>query len=434
MTFLEQINRDYFDHGLSPEVLILLEPINNERLEVQNWVGRMSRQMKQQRFDAKDFNEVKAWLIGSFIAKLLPGAWRGSVPPITLQGRHSLIDDYMESNQWKRLQAGDHLLDLGCGFPPLTTMDTAKRFPGVEIKGADPSFGRYLVKDPNGDYACFNSKMELLYFQPGSNEIDRWDNMFDDPEATTFHFRQHLVAARESLPGVKNEFGSTEHDGFIIDENPVLAYTKPNLLFEEQGIGSDSLGRFQMVRCFNVLCYFDRSFRENTLDWLTNVLDEGGIFLTGMNWTKSRHARYAVYRNENNKMVQKEFAFSIENIRPLEIVSWFALHDDDYSTKAMAELVGVIRADDELRTSIDNRMDELLIRAGYKPRTESGYLGSYCETADPTTFDSASEIVGKALEREEYPQKAVEVLKKAGYNAWVNCIGHVAVDPAGLSV
>ena len=212
MTFLDQINENYFNNGLSPEVLILLDPINTERIEVQNWVERMSRQMKQQKFEAKDFNEVKAWVIGSFIAKLLPGAWRGSVPPITLQGRHALIDDYMESNQWRRLMVGDHLLDLGCGFPPLSTLDTAKRFPGVQIKGADPSFGHYLVKDPNGDYACFNSEAELLYFQPGSNEVDQWEKLFNDHEETSEYFRKHLMAVKHDLPEKENEFGSIEHD------------------------------------------------------------------------------------------------------------------------------------------------------------------------------------------------------------------------------
>lgn len=434
MTFLDQINENYFNNGLSPEVLILLEPINTERIEVQNWVERMSRQMKHQKFEAKDFNEVKAWVIGSFIAKLLPGAWRGSVPPITLQGRHALIDDYMESNRWRQLKAGDHLLDLGCGFPPFTALDTAKRFPGVQIKGADPSFGHYLVKDSNGDYACFNSAAELLYFQPGSNEVDRWENLFNDHEETSEYFRKHLMAVLNDLPGTENEFGSIEHDGFIIHKNPVLEFSKSNLEFVQKGIGSDGLGQFQMVRCFNVLCYFDQEFRDNTLNWMTSVLDEGGIFLTGMNWTKSRHARYTVYRNESGQMVPKEYAFSIENVRPFELVSWFALHDDDYCTAAMAELVGVIRSDEDFCNSIDERMDELMVRVGFRERSELGYLGSYSETADPSTFDTSAEVIGKALEREGYAQRAVDVLIKAGYRAWVNCVGHVAIDPAGLSI
>ena len=74
------------------------------------------------------------------------------VPPITLEGRHSGIDEYMARNRWRKLEKGNRFLDLGCGFPPKTTLDSAKRFPESQLTGADPSFGRYLVQDPNGDY------------------------------------------------------------------------------------------------------------------------------------------------------------------------------------------------------------------------------------------------------------------------------------------
>jgi len=49
-------------------------------------------------------------------SKILPGAWGGSVPPITQKGRHSAIDDYLARNPWRPLRDGDRLLDLGCGF------------------------------------------------------------------------------------------------------------------------------------------------------------------------------------------------------------------------------------------------------------------------------------------------------------------------------
>ena len=273
-----------------------------------------------------------------------------------------------------------------------------------------------------------------MYFQPGSNEPERWEALFKDSEATIERFRSHLLPVLPALPDKEDELGKVEHEGFSVIENPVLEYSLSNLTFDQRGIGSSNLGKFDMVRCFNVLCYFDRSFRKDTIEWMPGVLSEGGIFLTGMNWTRSRHARYAVYQNENGQMVPKEFAFSVENIRPLELVAWFALHDDDFSTAVLAELVRTIRADEDLCSSIDNRMDELLIRAGFKPRSENGYLGGLSETADPSTLDSAADLVGKALEREGYAQKAVDVLNNAGYNAWINCVGHIAIDPNDLNI
>jgi hypothetical protein len=162
------------------------------------------------------------------------------------------------------------------------------------------------------------------------------------------------------------------------------------------------------------------------------VLEEGGLFLTGMNWTRSRNARYAVYQAQGGSLVPKEFAFSVENIRPLEIVTWFALHDDDFETEALAELIGTIRADEGFRRDFDTKMDEVLAKTGYTSRGDDGYLGPADEAVDPSTFDTISETVGEALEAAGFAQRAANVLTAAGYEAWVNCVGHIAVDPTGL--
>ncbi len=432
MLFMERVNQEYFDGELSPAVMAHMETINEERPEVQSWVERMARQMRAQHFGGKDFNEVLAWVIGTLLSKILPGAWGGSVPPVTVEGRHAGVDDYMEQNPWRPLVLGDRFLDLGCGFPPVTTMNSAKRFPGVQVIGADPSFARYLVQDPNGDYACFDPNAELIYFQTGSNEVDRWDALFSDPDATRDRFRAYLLEARGKLPGNDSTFGSAEASGFKVLENPVLEFVTDNLEFEQQGIGSEGLTGYGMVRCFNVLCYFDGAFRKETLEWLGGVLEEGGLFLTGMNWTRSRNARYAVYQAQNGALVPKEFAFGVENIRPLEIVTWFALHDDDFETRALAELIGSIRANEGFRRDFDKTMDEILADTGFTSRQDDGYLGAADDAADPSTFDAISETVGEGLEAAGFAQRAASVLTEAGYAAWVNCVGHIAVDPAGL--
>ena len=43
MTFLHRLNEQYFDGGLSSEVMDLLDSINTARPEVQEWVDRMCR-------------------------------------------------------------------------------------------------------------------------------------------------------------------------------------------------------------------------------------------------------------------------------------------------------------------------------------------------------------------------------------------------------
>jgi hypothetical protein len=432
MAFMKRINETYFDGMLSTAVMEHLESINDERPEVQSFVERMARQMKDQRFHARDFNEVKAWVLGSFLAKILPGAWGGMVPPITLEGRHADVDEYMARNRWRKLGKGDAFLDLGCGFPPRTTIDSAKRFPDVQLVGADPSFGRYLVQDPNGDYACFDDERDLLYFQTPSNEADRWEALFEHPVATKDRFFSYLQDALDDLPDEPGVFARTEVRGFEVSKNPVLQYERDNLRFERGGVGATDLGEYAMVRLFNVLCYFDHDFRRTTLEWLGGVVEDGGLFLTGMDWSRSRNARYAVYQAEGGCLVPREFAFSVEGIRPIEIISWFALHDDDFEMQALAELIGTIRTDEHFRTEYDRAYDALLAETGYTSRKADGFLGTAAEDVDPAVFDSVAETVGKGLETKGFPQRAAETLNAAGYDAWVNCVGHIAVDPAGF--
>jgi hypothetical protein len=47
-------------------------------------------------------------------------------------------------------------------------------------------------------------------------------------------------------------------------------------------------------------------------------------------------------------------------------------------------------------------------------------------------MDKAPNIINSALEREGYLEAAVDVLNRSGLNAWVNSVGHIAIDPSGL--
>lgn len=432
MPLLDHLSETYFDGRLSPEIRGLLAPIGDEREEVQRFVERMCRHMRRQRIEAEDFSETMAWIVGYFLPKLLPGAWGGSVPPITSEGRHRAIDDYLACNPWHALRPGHHLLDLGCGFPPITARDSARRFPEVHVTAADPSLARYLVRHENGDYACFDSDAELLYFQPGANAVERWEGLYRDPETTRSRFRRHLVAAIGEWGGSDTRAARSERGEFTVLKNPVLEFSTSNIAFAREGIGAEGLGSYDVVRCLNVLCYFDRAFRDRTLDWMTDVLAEGGIVLTGVNWTRSRHSRLTVLRREGGSMVAKEFAFSIENVRPLEMAAWFALHDDDYELAALTQLIRVIRSKEDFRRTFDGRMDELLASTGFTSRRANGYLGFLDETVSSDPLQAA-DTVGRQLEDEGFAEGAAELLRAAGYDAWVNCIGHVAVDPEGLS-
>ncbi len=434
MTFIQSLNEQYFSGSLSGEVLDLLEPINRERTEVQEYVERMSRYMHHQKIDARDFSEATAWIIAEFIPKLLPGAWNDAIPPITSKGRHVKIDQYLLNNPWRKIQDGHHFLDLGCGFPPETSVDTAATMPGVQVTGADPSFGAYLIKDAENNYACFDAHAELLYFQAENFDIARWEAMYADPEATRLRYLGYLERARTELDKQPGKFAKWEHMGVSVRQNPVLEYERDNLNFMQQGIGSEFDRRFDIIRCFNVLIYFDREFRNRTIAWASENLVEGGLMLCGMNWIQSRAARYSIYQSVNGVMNHREFAISIDNMRPIEIVTWFSLYDQDYETAAMVEVMRILRSDGDFVTAHDRRLDELLAELNFCTRNTSGYLGGLPEVAGAELMEEAPNIISSTLEREGYVEAAVDVLQRNGLNAWVNAVGHIALDPDGLDM
>jgi hypothetical protein len=432
MPFIGALNERYFNGRLSADVMALLAPIDDQRSEVHAFVERMFRQMRRQKIDATDFSEGLAWVIGYFLPHILPGAWGGAVPPITQKGRHAAIDEYLERNPWRPIAEGDRLLDLGCGFPPVTTMDTAERFPRVQIVGADPSFGKYLLREANGDYAVFGQEGDLIYFQAGATDIDRWEALYNDTKATHRHFSDLLTGLRELLPEDAPDMTSVSRDGVELVRNPVAEFERENAEFKQLGFGAEGLNGFSAVRCFNVLFYFDEAFRRDAMSWLADVLIDGGISVSGVNWSRSRYARYTVHRAESRTMVAREFAFSIENLRPLELVGVFALHDDDHDMNLMSSLIGTLRADAQFRADIDRRMDELQAEIEFCARKPDGYLGSIPPGADSTILNTAADQIGSALEREGFCERAVDILGKSGYRAWINCVGHVAIDPLTL--
>ncbi|HUA22675.1 MAG TPA: hypothetical protein VMA54_01000 [Steroidobacteraceae bacterium] len=431
MSFILELNHEYFADGLSAEVLALLAPIDGQRIEVQQFVTRMFRQMRRQRTDAHDFSERLALVTGAMLQHILPGAW-GSIPPITQTGRHTAIDEYLARNPWRPLGAGDGLLDLGCGFPPVTTLETADRFPQVSIVGADPSFGEYLVKEASGDYAVFDAHHRLLYFQPAARSAERWRAMFTDPAETRARFAAHLTALRPHLPETLPVSRHVSADGVEIMRNPIAGFERPNVSFRRLGIGDGGLHGFAAARCFNLLYYFDRAFQEESLRWLSHTLIEGGISLTGADWTRSRCARYSVHRREHGAVTAKEFAFSIDNIRPFDLVTFFTLHDDDPGTALMAQLIGVLHGDTRFREDSARRMDEIQQQLGFCARKPDGYLGGVLPSLAAEEAMLASDRIGAALERDGFPERAVDVLMRNGYRAWVNCVGHIAVDPLEL--
>ncbi|MBI2502101.1 MAG: hypothetical protein HYW07_02575 [Candidatus Latescibacteria bacterium] len=86
---------------------------------------------------------------------------------------------------------------------------------------------------------------------------------------------------------------------------------RDNLSFAVGGIGNVHLQDVDVVRCFNVLLYFDDKFREQALDWFQGVLREGGLLFCGANSALSTGFRYFVYQKRGGRLLGREFALTM---------------------------------------------------------------------------------------------------------------------------
>ena len=339
-----------------------------------------------------------------------------------MAGRHHKLDDYVATNPWHRPTGKPVLVDLGCGFPPFTAIDSAAKLTSWRIIGADPSFPRYLIHDDSGNYACFDDGGHLRYYQSAHAD--------PDSSQTRTRLRQLLNRLLPLLPGNDtSEPADVELDGVRLVRNPSRCYETENLVLVQGGAGSfDVEGGADVIRCMNVFMYFDHSFRQRALEWAAVVLRPGGLMVGGSNWTRSTSARYTVYQQQDRQLVPREFAFSIDNVRPVAIAPWYALHDDNVENLCNAEAVGIIRSDDGFRRRFDERFDALLAQTGVCRRGADGYLGQD-EGTSPVDLEDFGAGVVEQLDAEGFVDKAVAVLRTAGREAWRNCIGHIAMQP-----
>jgi SAM-dependent methyltransferase len=413
-SIVERWSAAYFGGRLSPEVVTALRPLDSASGEAQAFVDRAFRLMRVARFEAADVSAFVAWQFAVIVPKLLPGAWGGLVPPITTAGRHRKLDEYIAANPWHRPGRDPVLLDMGCGFPPVTAIETAARLADWQVVGADPTLGRYLLYDDQGAYACFDDRERLHYYQAATPDPSTWDALHRDPGATRARFRRLLEQLLPELPA-ENGGGvrEVERDGARLVLDPARRYETENLRLVLGGIGSLELdGGADVIRCMNVLMYFDREFRRESLAWAARNLRPGGLFLCGTNSPHSTGFRYTLYQEQYGRLRPREFALSLESVRSVDLSPWYALQDDDHEALQLAHALAVIRNDSAFCRTLDGQLETL--PAGIEPADIPARLSAMAER----------------LEREDLVNGAAEALRRSGRKAWRNAVGHVAMEPA----
>ena len=425
-TSIEQLCDHVLGGRPAPEILQILKPVGADRDEVRNLVHRAIRFMSIANLGAHNFSPWAAY--GLAMAKgFLPGAWGGRIPPITAPGRHKTIDEYLSTTPWSTFGSDTVMIDLGCGFPPTTAIDTAQRFPDWQIIGADPLFDPYLIYDRDQSYACIDQNGSVGYFQlqPGAR-ITSIDDYRRCRERIPALFEQ-LVP---KLPHDNGDMAMVEEDGSRLIRWPLRRFESANLRMIQAGVGSQALPTANVIRCFNVLIYYGANFQHEFEKWAAAQIKDGGLVIAGANSPNGAEAYYIVYRKENDSLVEKEFAFAPDCIRPLSLMPWFALEDDNIMNLRLAGLTRRLRADAEFSDALDARMDAILKESGTLTRNADGCLASPPVPAPMEKISQVLSALSGQLDHEGFTERAAQALRRQGLRAWRNHVGHIAVDPA----
>lgn len=395
--------------------------------EAQDFIGRALTLMKQAGYSATDFSpHLIRWLSVS-VPSILPCAWGGRIPPLTLPGRHKKLDDYIADQVSATPNEPNIYVDMGCGFPPVTAADTAQKFPHWHIYGVDRSFSDYVLYDTDGHYACFDQKGQFQYFQAFMEPSGR--TLYANPDATREHFNRLFENLFPLLQNSKSTTSETvEKDGHKLIHNHIRDFETNNLTFLKSDIEELRLPPAKVIRCMNVLIYFKPDIRKKMLAKAGELLDEDGILIAGTNGLGVQ-SRYDVYQKKTNGLLLNEFAFGLDNLGPIVFMPFFTIHENDPEATLLAELVNVIRSDQSWM-DFNNRVDELLKFHGICSRGGDGFLHFPEKEMPLDEYFKKGALLWRQIAEEGYLNRAVEILRQAGYEAWENSVGDIAVRPA----
>ena len=422
--FVNTLNQEYFNGALSPAFTAQLLQLPMDRPDVFAMVARMFGFMKQAGFPAQDLSIMVGEVLGTLLARILPGAWEGRIPPITVPGRHKAIDHYIK-NMKGDTATKRSMLDIGCGFPPYTTLETAELLSNWQITAVDPSLPVYLVYDENGNYATFDENKKIVYFQPAIPSVENWNTLLMDVSSTRNRFEKLLEQLLDQ-PAPSSKIKAR------LERDPAMAYETDKLSFIRGGIGEVAVTPVDCIRCFNVLFYFDDIFFKTALKWFESKTNENGIVLIGGNWAASSECYYHVYQKLDGHLIEKEFAFSIDTLCPFGVATWYANHDDDRQTAQLVQYLGILRKDKSFMDAFYALNDGLRAKYLLCARNDDGYYGNVDPTISPLELWQLVENIINELNEAGFNQRAADVLIGAGHNARVNEVGHIAVSQTDI--
>lgn len=427
--FLNDINQRYFNRGLSADFLAILaklETYNNPK-----YFEGVDIILSRYRQAGLGITELSP----HFVFELAEGLPRNTfldskapfIPPITTPDRHMRIDQLIASLP---VPSGTRpcLLDLGCGFPPITTVEAAERLSNWNVIGVDPSFYPYLVTNNHGYYGCFDGQENLRFMW--SDALHRKVTLQNSADEIT-KIREDIVSAAKKLFAkfkTDKRTDEIEIEGYHLFCNPFKLYTRPNVTFMTGKIGSVEIDNIAVARLFNVSVYYDETFRLQTLDWISKILKEGGMFFCGTDWIKGLSSAYFTYKKADGVLNEVSFSFSIDCLYPLRPWIFFSMHRSYAEKDTLIRYLKILREDKKFINAFDSRFVKLVEEHGLgKKDPQSNRWLPLTQSLDLAEFNNSALEINELLEKEGYVDQAVLALRSHGIKAECNAVNLIEV-------
>ncbi len=386
-------------------------------------VTRTLRRMASAGLPGATLTSHFADLLQRLVCELLPAARRGLVPGLSFSGRHSRMERWLWSRLERQLSSTPTVLDIGCGYPPITSVEWARAWPEVRVVGIDPQLPGYLF-ERDDVHAVFTPKGELSYAMSAKALASIND------ETTSQTLKRSFTEARMKLAEGLEFKGQLAGAHVRLVRDPVLAYAMNNLSFERRDIAGAGRHDADALRCLNVFPYFSAKARVSHLNALAQLVKPGGLVVVGINWIGGSEAHYALYRR-GDELLRTELAFSIDNLRPLGPIPWFEIYADK-EIGELCRLVRTLRDDAKFSGDFDAWYERKVRELGIARRQKEFDI----PPLDAPTVQQATRELMQAVQNETLVERAVEILQLRGYRAELNAGGEISVflSPEPLSL
>ena len=223
---------------------------------------------------------------------------------------------------------------------------------------------------------------------------------------------------------------TVEIDGNRLVRNHVRDFEGKNIKFIESEIDDLQLPAAGAIRCMNVLLYFEKDFREIMQASMSTLLDHDGVLITGFNHPFGIYARYVINKKGRHEIFSLRIRFQSRQPATSGCRSWLTLADEDREAELLADVTAPFgptgtsgRNSTHTLTSYERSMEFAGGIVTVYPFTEEA------RTASPSVIMEKTSALWSQLEDEGYTDGAVDALERAGYQAWKNAVGDIAVLP-----